>query len=151
MLNQRNVVIRFAIVCALALGVFVARSGSGSAVNIDYADITDANLVGRGQRAYATRCAGCHAGDLKGEPGWPQRRPNGVMPASPLDESGQAWQRDDQWLFTTIKHGGQATASPGASSSMPAFGGMTDADIWAVISYIKSTWPQRTQDAQPHS
>jgi mono/diheme cytochrome c family protein len=71
------------------------------------------------------------------------------MPASPLDQSGNAWQRDDQWLFTTIKLGGQATAAPGYSSAMPGFSTLTDADIWAVISYIKSTWPQHIRDAQP--
>jgi mono/diheme cytochrome c family protein len=65
------------------------------------------------------------------------------------DASGRAWQRDDQWFFTTIKHGGQATAAPGDTSTMPAFGSLTDADIWAVLSYIKSTWPKDIQDAQP--
>jgi mono/diheme cytochrome c family protein len=118
-------------------------------VYTDRPDTTNAELVAQGKRIYATRCASCHGSDLQGEQGWPQRSPNGVMPASPLDESGVAWQRDDQWLFTTIKLGGQATASSGYSSSMPAFDGLTDADIWAVISYIKSTWPKHIQDAQP--
>jgi mono/diheme cytochrome c family protein len=151
-LNQRNVIIGFAFVCLLALGVFVVRSGArSSASSADRADITNAKFVAQGNRIYATRCASCHGGDLRGEQGWPQRRPNGVMPAAPLDANGQAWQRDDQWLFTTIKRGGQATASPGSISSMPAFGdGLTDADIWAVLSYIKSTWPRHIQDAQPH-
>ena len=136
--NQRNVAIGFAILCLLALAVFVVRSGSRPTT--PYADRSDAGnaaLVAHGQRVYATRCASCHGGDLKGERGWPQRRPNGVMPAAPLDESGSAWQRDDQWLFKTIKYGGQATASPGGTSAMPAFDGLTDADIWAVISYIR--------------
>jgi mono/diheme cytochrome c family protein len=149
-LSQRTAVIGFAIVCVLMLVVFVVRSVSRSPeVNTDHADLANAELVAQGQRLYATRCAGCHARDLKGEPGWPQRRSNGAVPASPLDASGPARQRDDQWLFTTIKYGGQATASSGSSSSMPAFGSLTDADIWAVISYIKSTWPERIQEAQP--
>ena len=138
LLNQRNVMIGFAIVCLLALVVLVIRTASRpTMVPTDRADAANAELVARGKHIYATRCAGCHGSDLKGEQGWPQRRPNGVMPASPLDESGVAWQRDDQWLFTTIKLGGQATASPGYSSGMPAFSALTDADIWAVISYIK--------------
>ena len=153
LLNQRNVIIGFGIVCLLALGVFAIRSRSRSTgVDAQRADATNPALVARGEQVYATRCASCHAGDLKGEQGWPERRPNGVMPASPLDQSGTAWQRDDQWLFTTIKQGGQATAPSGYTSYMPAFGGgLTDADIWAVISYIKSTWPRHIQDAQPRS
>jgi mono/diheme cytochrome c family protein len=150
LLSQRNVVIGFVVVCVLALVVFVIRSSSrSSTAAVNRADVTNAKLVAQGQQIYVTRCAGCHGSDLKGEQGWPQRRPNGAMPASPLDQSGQAWQRNDQWLFATIKYGGQATASPGYASSMPAFDGLTDADIWAVISYIKSTWPSRTRDAQP--
>lgn len=141
LLNQRNVMLGFTSVCLLALIVFVIRTGSRpTTVYTDRPDTTNAELVARGKHVYATRCASCHGSDLKGEQGWPQRRPNGVMPASPLDEGSNAWQRDDQWLFTTIKHGGQATASSGYSSAMPGFGGLTDTDIWAVISYIKSTW-----------
>jgi mono/diheme cytochrome c family protein len=153
LLNQRNMMIGFVLVCLLALAVFVIRSGSRSPIaSTDHANVTSAELVAQGKQVYLTRCASCHGSDLKGEQGWPQRRPTGVMPAAPLDQSGQAWQRDDQWLFTTIKHGGQATASSGSTSYMPAFGGgLTDADIWAVISYIKSTWPKHIQDAQPHS
>jgi mono/diheme cytochrome c family protein len=141
----------FVIICMLALIVFAVRAGSRpTTVYTDRADAANLELVARGERIYATRCANCHGSGLEGEQGWPQRRPNGVMPASPLDERGRAWQQDDQWLFTTIKHGGQATAAPGYTSYMPGFGGgLTDADIWAVISYMKSAWPKHIQDAQP--
>lgn len=150
LLNQRNLMIGFAGLCMLALAVFAVRTAARSAmVSADRADVTNVELVARGKNIYATRCASCHGSDLQGEQGWPQRRPNGAMPASPLDARGNAWQRDDQWLFTTIKLGGQATAPSGYPSSMPAFDRLTDADIWAVISYIKSTWPRRIQDEQP--
>ena len=152
MLNQRNTIIGFVVVCLLALAVFVIRSGPRpGAAALDRADVTNAAFVAQGRQVYATRCAGCHGSDLKGAQGWPQRRSNGVMPASPLDASGRAWQQDDQWLFTTIKYGGQATASPGYTSSMPAFSGLADTDIWAMISYIKSTWPTDIQNTQPPS
>jgi mono/diheme cytochrome c family protein len=151
-LNQLNLLIGFVLVCVLALVVFVLRSSSRpTTAPTDRANVTNAALVAQGKHIYATRCAGCHGSELKGAQGWPQRSPNGSMPASPLDPSGTAWQHDDQWLFTTIKQGGQATASSGEASSMPGFGGgLRDADIWAVISYIKSTWPKHIQDAQPH-
>lgn len=143
--------IGFAVLCALALAVFAIRSSTHSSTALlDYADVTNVEFVAQGKRSYAIRCASCHGSDLKGEQGWPQPRSNGVMPASPLDQSGQSWQHNDQWLFTTIKYGGQATAPAGSSSYMPGFGsGMTDSEIWALIAYIKSTWPQHIQDAQP--
>jgi len=60
--------------------------------------------------------------------------------------------RDDRWIFTTIKEGGQATAAPGTTSAMPAFGGgMSDEQIWAVIAFVKSTWPADVRAAQPQA
>jgi mono/diheme cytochrome c family protein len=153
LLTQRNVAVAFVIVCLLALAIFLVRAGARSGgPSAAQADVANAELVAQGQRLYQTRCASCHGSDLRGEQGWPTPRPNGAMPASPLDASGTAWQHDDQWLFVTIKQGGQATAPPGYTSSMPGFGGgLTDAQIWAVISYIKSTWPSNIQQVQPPS
>lgn len=142
--------IGFAIVCMLALVVFVVRSGSRASSSTDRADAPNAQLVEQGRQLYTTRCASCHGSDLGGAQGWPQRQPNGVMPAAPLDERGTTWQRDDEWMFTTIKEGGQATAPVNSISYMPALGaGLTNDEIWAVISYIKSTWPQSIQAQQP--
>jgi len=153
LLSQRTAIIAFVAVCAIGLIVFAVRMAARPAqAHIDRSDITNTALVAQGRQVYATRCATCHATDLQGEQGWPQRRANGTMPAAPLDEHGKAWQQDDQWLFTTIKQGGQATALPGSSNFMPGFGaGLRDTEIWAVISYIKSTWPKQIQDAQPHN
>lgn len=150
-LLRRNLVIAFVIMCTLALLVFVVRSGSrASSSTANRADATNVQLVAQGRQLYTTRCASCHGSDLGGEQDWPQRRPNGVMPAAPLDERGTTWQRDDEWMFTTIKDGGQATAPAGTISYMPALGaGLTDDEIWSVISYIKSTWPKSLQDQQP--
>ena len=152
-LLRRTTVIGFVILCMVALLIFVVRSGARSPeAAIDRADVTNVQLVDQGRQLYLTRCASCHASDLAGEADWPQRRANGVMPAAPLDERGNTWQHDDQWLFTTIKHGGQATASAGTTSYMPALGaGLTDQEIWAIISYIKSTWPESVRDQQPTS
>jgi mono/diheme cytochrome c family protein len=35
---------------------------------------------------------------------------------------------------------------------MPAFGGgLSDEQVWAVLAYIKSTWPQHIQSTQPQT
>jgi mono/diheme cytochrome c family protein len=147
-INQRSI-IGFTIIMMLALIVFVVRTGSRTTSNVTSADPANAQLVAVGQQLYATRCAGCHGGNLQGELGWPQRRANGAMPATPLDATGPTWQRDDRWIFTTIKHGGQATAPSGTTSAMPAMGGgLTDAEIWAIISFIKQSWPEDIQQQQ---
>jgi S-disulfanyl-L-cysteine oxidoreductase SoxD len=148
--SRRMVVAAFVALWIVALLIFFvrvnARSGGTAA---DRADPNDAQLVAQGQQIYATRCAACHGANLEGQPGWPDPQ-NGVLPASPLDARGIAWQQDDRWLFATIKEGGQATAPPGVTSFMPGFAGsLSDEQIWAVLTYIKSTWPPEIQAQQP--
>ncbi|MFX4219962.1 MAG: c-type cytochrome [Thalassobaculum sp.] len=42
-----------------------------------------------------------------------------------------------------IKYGGQPFSPPTYVNDMPAFEGeLADADIWAIIAYTKSTWPE---------
>jgi len=73
------------------------------------------------------------------------------MPAPPHDESGHTWHHPDAVLFGITKHGliPGKYAPPSYRSDMPAFGGtLSDEDIWAVLAYIKSSWPQEIRKAQ---
>lgn len=116
--------------------------------------ITSANpnnpqAVALGQQVYAAHCATCHGANLEGQPNWQQDLPTGGRPAPPHDETGHTWHHNDQSLFTTVKHGGQATAPQGYKSNMPAFGAvLSDEEIYAVLAYIKSTWSSDIQAAQ---
>ncbi len=145
--SQRAVLIAFAILCAVALTIFVVRSSARTTTDTPGGSTQQ---IERGQLVYATRCASCHGAALQGELGWPEPRANGSMPAPPLGERGNTWRQTDQWIITTIKQGGQVNAAPGQVSAMPGFaGGLTDADILAVVAYIKSTWPSQLREAQP--
>ena len=96
-------------------------------------------------------CAGCHGGNLEGQPNWHQRLPLGNFPAPPHDETGHTWHHADQWLFESVKYGGKYHAPPRYRSAMPAYQEMlSDAEIWAVLAFIKSRWPAaiRAQQAQ---
>lgn len=150
-LNQRTLVIGFIALCLLALAVFAIRTNSRAAPpTLDHADSSNAAAVAQGRLIYTTRCASCHGSELQGEADWPQHRANGTLPASPLNANGQAWQQSDQQLFMIIQRGGQASAPTGTISAMPAFGDrLGDSDIWAVLSYIKSTWPEALRQRQP--
>lgn len=107
------------------------------------------SVLERGRLVYAANCASCHGTNLEGQPNWQQELPSGGMPAPPHDASGHTWHHNDQSLFTTVKFGGQATAPPGYKSNMPPFGQiLSDDDIWAVLAFIKSTWPPEIQAAQ---
>jgi S-disulfanyl-L-cysteine oxidoreductase SoxD len=112
-------------------------------------DVHDARLVALGQQVYVANCASCHGGNLEGQPNWQQPLADGSMPAPPHDATGHTWHHNDESLFATTKFGGAATSPVAAPNTMPAFEGrLTDREIWAVLSYIKSTWPLELQQQQ---
>lgn len=104
--------------------------------------------VAAGQQLYATNCASCHGANLEGQPDWKRRLDTGRMPAPPHDETGHTWHHSDRNLFTITKLGVGAIV-PGYESDMPAFEGtLSDAEIAAVLAFIKSTWPERQHGFQ---
>jgi mono/diheme cytochrome c family protein len=112
----------------------------------------DATVVARGAKLYAANCASCHGADLSGEPGWPdwrRRKPDGRLAAPPHDESGHTWHHPDEVLFQITKLGTAAFLdNPDLGSDMPVFGEtLTDSEIAAVLSYIKSTWKGQAKEA----
>ena len=120
-----------------------------SHLGINAADPNDPKLVRRGQMIYADYCASCHGRNLEGQANWRQRNPDGTLPAPPHDESGHTWHHPDQLLFDYTKKGGQALAPEGFTSAMPEFGNeLRDGDIWAVLSFIKSRWPEDVRARQ---
>jgi mono/diheme cytochrome c family protein len=101
-----------------------------------------------GQRLYAERCAACHGKNLEGQPNWKVRLATGRLPAPPHDTEGHTWHHPDEELFLITKEG-LAAVVPGYETDMPAFReSMTDAEIRAVIEFIKSTWPERERTYQ---
>ena len=112
---------------------------SGSAVALAPGD---AATVALGQAIYAEHCAVCHGADLEGQPSWRQRNADGRLPAPPHDETGHTWHHPDIQLFRLTKYGPAGLAGGSYESDMPAYADtLTDDEILAVLSYIKSTWP----------
>lgn len=104
-------------------------------------DPNDPKLVARGEVVYDEQCARCHGAKLEGQSDWRHRLPNGRMPAPPHDPAGHTWHHSDKQLFDLTKLGPGALV-PGYESDMPGYKDkLSDADIWAVLSYIESTWP----------
>lgn len=103
----------------------------------------DAAVVAEGRSVYRTHCAACHGLRLQGQPNWQQRDAAGRLPAPPHDAQGHTWHHPDEQLFRITKHGmARATGIRDYDSAMPAYEGvLTDAQIVAVLSYIKSEWP----------
>ena len=100
-----------------------------------------------GQTLYAENCASCHGANLEGQPDWRRRLDNGRMPAPPHDETGHTWHHPGEILFKITKLGIVKAANlKDYKSAMPAYEGiLSDAEIVAVLSYIKSTWPDEVR------
>ena len=115
-------------------------------------ELEDRNLSA-GQILYTNNCASCHGAKLEGQPNWQSPNSDGILPAPPHDATGHTWHHDNELLFEYTKLGGKgALAARGITdfnSGMPAFDGViSDEDIWDILAFIKSTWPEREQDAQ---
>ena len=108
--------------------------------------------IENGHDNYQEYCASCHGANLEGQANWRSRNEDGTLPAPPHDETGHTWHHETEMLFEYTKLGGQVTLEAvgvkNFTSGMPAFGDvLTDEQIWEVLSYIRSTWPQNIQDA----
>jgi mono/diheme cytochrome c family protein len=114
------------------------------------ADPDDARQVALGETVYRQNCASCHGVNLEGQPDWKIRKPDGRLPAPPHDESGHTWHHPDDQLFRITKLGLKPPLAPeGYESDMPAFGPiLTDEQIWAVLAFVKSRWPEEIRARQ---
>lgn len=131
-----------AVAAAIAAGWMFWPSAS-----VGRADATDARQVALGAIVYRDNCASCHGANLEGQPDWMSRKPDGRFPAPPHDETGHTWHHPDETLFDLTKQGLKPPLAPaGYQSDMPAFGPvLTDEQIWAVLAFIKSRWPEKIQ------
>jgi mono/diheme cytochrome c family protein len=87
---------------------------------LDRADAENLDQIGRGRVVYAEHCASCHGDNLQGQPDWRIRKADGKLPAP-----------------------------EGYESDMPAFAEtLSDEEIWAVLSFIKSTWSEQSRAYQ---
>ena len=114
------------------------------------ADPKDPEQVAVGKRIYDQYCAACHGDKLQGDLDWRKRLPSGKRPPPPHDETGHTWHHPDEVLFGITKYGLVPPYAPqDYESDMPAFKDvLTDEEIWAVLAYIKSTWPQDMREFQ---
>lgn len=110
----------------------------------------DAAVVARGQQVYLANCASCHGSKLEGQPNWRERNALGMLPAPPHNESGHTWHHPDEMLFAITKYGiAKVAQMPDYQSAMPVYADkLSDADIIAALSWIKSQWPAEVRAQQ---
>ena len=105
------------------------------------------SLVTLGQNLYSENCASCHGAHLEGQNNWQNRDDEGYLPAPPHDETGHTWHHPDEYLFLMTKYGIEKIIGKKYLNNMPAYENiLSDKEIIAVLSFIKSTWPSQIQE-----
>lgn len=105
-----------------------------------------------GETLYSENCAACHGANLEGQADWQVQGDDGVLPAPPHDATGHTWHHTDALLFNYTALGGrEVMAQLGIefNSGMPGVADtLSDQEIWNILAYIQSTWPDRQWQAQ---
>ena len=110
----------------------------------------DLNIVQAGETIYQAQCASCHGVNLEGQPDWRSRDSNGLLRAPPHDATGHTWHHADDLLFEIVKYGPGAVINDDSyKTTMPVYKDiLSDAEIVAVLSFIKNTWPEEERSWQ---
>jgi mono/diheme cytochrome c family protein len=123
----------------LAVPVTVISAQAAELVELRPADPVYVKL---GEKVYLDQCASCHGVKLEGQDGWRDKLVDGMRLAPPHDRTGHTWHHPDDLLFTLTKYGFKAMIGRDYKVSMPVYEDvLSDAEIIAALSYIKSTWP----------
>ena len=143
---------RYLMLSVIALAAAAALGWLMSTADTQTRSMPEDFDIAQGENLYIENCASCHGANLEGQPDWRSPGPDGLLPAPPHDETGHTWHHPDGVLFDYTKLGGRAAlALQGVEfeSGMPGFSDrLSDAEIWNIISYVKSTWPERQRAVQ---
>tara|TARA_R110000868_G_scaffold343947_1_gene604892 strand:+ start:7367 stop:7846 length:480 start_codon:yes stop_codon:yes gene_type:complete len=148
--TPRNILLgAIAIVATIGVSLAAYHRSAEDSNSFPALDTNDERLVSAGKALYAENCAACHGKNLEGQLAWKQRKEDGRLPAPPHNKSGHTWHHSDRVIFELTKFGPAALVGNGYESDMPGFEGiLDDQGIVAVLSFIKSTWPQDIQRRQ---
>lgn len=103
-------------------------------------------ITSLGRSVYSDYCASYHGANLAGQLNWRQRDLKGYLPVPPHDKIGHIWHHSDQYLFLMTKYGIEEIIGKKYKNNMPVYENeLKDTEIIAVLSYIKSTWPDEIQ------
>ena len=144
MMKSRANIMVIGVALLIVIGFFIFDQSSQARTGVDP---KNPEFVAMGKALYAKNCASCHGKNLEGQtPNWRQPLPDGSFPAPPHDASGHTWHHPDAMLFKVTKYSRTQSGDKSFKSNMPAFEKtLSDNEIWSVLSYIKSTWPEAIQ------
>ena len=129
--------------CLISIVVSTTIAYSKQDISLPYKDRAAIKL---GQTIYKDNCASCHGINLEGQIGWQTEIVDGRRLAPPHDETGHTWHHSDKYLFMITKYGIEDIIGQKYPNNMPAYKDiLSDKEIISVLSYIKSTWPNKVK------
>ena len=109
---------------------------------IDEKLISQINL---GKSLYVTHCASCHGDNLQGQPNWNTKKDkDGHNLSPPLNGTGHTWHHSQEQLFNIIRYGFKIY-NENYDGKMQGNEKLNDDDIWSILAYMKSVWPESIQ------
>ena len=98
--------------------------------------------ISKWRRVYLEQFNSCHGVNLEGQVSWQDTMVDEMRLAPPHDTSGHTWHHPDEMLSNLTKYGFKAMINDDYKVSMPVYDGiLSEEEIIASLSYIKSTWP----------
>lgn len=136
----------------LGIAVSMALLASQALADYDGVLITlepdNHSLTSEGYFLYQDHCAACHGVDLEGQEGWANNQDADTPLAPAHDDTGHSWHHADDELFEMTKFGFDILMGwEEGRSGMPGYAdSLSDTEILAILSFMKSTWsPQSRQ------
>ena len=98
-----------------------------------------------GKALYYTHCASCHGDNLQGQPKWKTSLDeDGHNYAPPLNGTGHTWHHSEEQLYKIIRYG-LKFYNENYDGKMQGNDKLSDEDVWSILEYIKSVWPESIQ------
>ncbi len=118
------------------------KNNETTKVEIDETLISQINL---GKSLYVTHCASCHGDNLQGQLNWSTKKDgDGHNLSPPLNGTGHTWHHSQEQLFSVIKYGFKIY-NENYDGKMQGNDKLNDNDIWSILAYMKSVWPESIQ------
>ena len=98
--------------------------------------------IENGKLLYQKNCSSCHMKNLSGHLKWKtELDEDSHRQAPPLNGTGHAWHHEPKQLFQIIRYG-YKKIDPNYKGKMLGNEKLTDDEVWSILNYIKSIWPE---------
>tara|TARA_A200000113_G_scaffold93059_1_gene83287 strand:+ start:156 stop:620 length:465 start_codon:yes stop_codon:yes gene_type:complete len=126
--------------------IFLQSKNSKEEVNVSSVSLDEVSAkLELGKALYYTYCASCHGNNLQGQPKWKTSLDeDGHNYAPPLNGTGHTWHHSEEQLYNITRYG-LKFYNENYKGKMQGNDKLSDGDVWSILEYIKSVWPESIQ------